>query len=391
MTVGNWYKNVRFKNGAVTGECNISPEGAEIKLKNTGYSMYYISADINDIDNSKDIHIRINISSGYDLCSFFAAWYKKGQEIFKEYIKNDSIINPFEGSDKLVLSVLVRGESGDSIKIDNPVVTIVEKRKDKKVKVAGLSIPYGFVWEHKRRSCEDNLKHSLSRIDALYKSDKPDLIVLTENFYNRITSEKYEETFLSVDSPQIMSMRRKAMEHNVYIAFSFREVTEKGYFHNSALLIDRKGDVIVNYHKTHLTMEEKISGLVPGDESIVVDTEIGKLGIAVCWDLYYPEFVRTLAKKGAEIIINPSAGFVPDMHCLRAKENGVYIVTGGVYGHTTVVINPDGEFMATGECTGAAVAEINLNQKYPIDYLSSNSSSERRNVFLNELREDLYI
>ena len=127
-----------------------------------------------------------------------------------------------------------------------------------------------------------------------------------------------------------------------------------------------------------------------GDEAMVIDTDFGKCGIAICWDLFYSEFAKTLVKKGAEIILNPSAGFHVDMHTVRAKDSGVYIVTGGVYGNTTAVIDPSGTIIADGICTGGAVAEIDLNKRFPVKYLSVNSYAERRSVYFNEIRPDLY-
>ena len=128
-------------------------------------------------------------------------------------------------------------------------------------------------------------------------------------------------------------------------------------------------------------------GLKRGDEAMVIDTDFGKCGIAICWDLFFPEYVRTLVKKGAEIILNPTAGYHQDMHTVRAKDNGVYIVTAGASRENAVVINPEGKIIAEGSKDGIAKAEINLNERFPV----FPAYSERRSVYLNEMRNELYI
>lgn len=391
MLCGDWYESIPFKNPVIKGKCEFTPDMAEITLNPEHYSMYNICSEIENVNISDKICVDIDICGDVELCKFFAQWYADGVEIFKEYISKQTTLTIPDGADKLILAVLVTGTNGGKVVIKKPVVEPIEEPFTRKAVVAGLSIPYGFVWEHEIRKCEDNLRDSLNRIDALCKSDSPDLIVLTENFYNRITREKYEETFLTVDSPQIKKMCDKAKEHKVYISFSFREKAANGFYYNSALLIDRNGEIVLNYHKTHLTMQEIIYGLVPGDEIGVYDCDFGRVGIAICWDLYHAEFIRTLAKKyGVEIIINPSAGYEKNMHKQRAKDNGVFIVTGGVFGKNTSVISPEGIILADGTWTGAAVAEIDLSERFLERYLSADSYGERRNVYFNECREDLY-
>ena len=79
------------------------------------------------------------------------------------------------------------------------------------------------------------------------------------------------------------------------------------------------------------------------------------------------------------------------MHRQRAEDNGVYVVTAGVWPNNAVVINPHGEIIADGIMTGVAVATIDVDQKYPQKYLSVSSFACRNNMYLNELRDDLYI
>ncbi|VAW18019.1 hypothetical protein MNBD_BACTEROID01-2122 [hydrothermal vent metagenome] len=76
-----------------------------------------------------------------------------------------------------------------------------------------------------------------------------------------------------------------------------------------AILIDRKGQIVGKYHKTHLTVREQfIKSISPGNEYPVFRTDFGKVGLMVCYDNHFPEVARILAVKGAELIAYPSMG-----------------------------------------------------------------------------------
>lgn len=92
------------------------------------------------------------------------------------------------------------------------------------------------------------------------------------------------------------------------MAFGFIEQdTESDNVYNSAVLINRNGKVLGQYRKMHLVEEEK-PFVDPGNSDYpVFDTEIGKIGIIICWDSAFPETARTLALKGADYILIPAA------------------------------------------------------------------------------------
>ena len=385
MNIGKWQSYMPRCTEPTKGSLNITEDGyAEVKL-HAPYSMVNIASEVSDFETDKYFNIDLKYEGKIDKFKVLAYWSKNGNMCLREYFNSDVII-PMEGADKVIVQVLMYGKEGE-VKIAPLNITYGEKIKERKATVAAICID-GFVSQHGQRTCEDNLNETLQRIDDLCADQKPDIVVATETFYSRnITKDPYDETFLRLDSPEIKKIQDAAAKHGIYIAFSIREEHEDGYRHNACIVIDRKGEIICDYHKTHLTREETIMGLREGDEAMVIDTDFGKCGIAICWDLFYPEFAKTLVKKGAEIIINPSAGFHVDMHTVRAKDSGVYIVTGGPYRTSTAVIDPSGTILADGVYTGAAVAEIDLNKRFPV----FPAYSERRSVYFNELREDLYI
>lgn len=71
--------------------------------------------------------------------------------------------------------------------------------------------------------------------------------------------------------------------------------------------------------------------MVAGDKYEVFDTELGKIGMLICWDSYFPETARAMALRGAEIILISTAGNPTHRHFARAKENGVYVKENMIY------------------------------------------------------------
>jgi predicted amidohydrolase len=119
------------------------------------------------------------------------------------------------------------------------------------------------------------------------------------------------------------------------------------------------------YRKTCLPREEIEGGLTPGHEYPVFDTRFGKIGMMICWDVYFPEVARRLANGGAELILAPIWGGIDTLVQARAIENQVYIVTStynpkirsAVFdrnGHAVVVATND---------MPVAIAEIDLNER----------------------------
>ena len=108
-----------------------------------------------------------------------------------------------------------------------------------------------------------------------------------------------------------------ARANNVVLVTSAFERRAPGLYHNTALVFDSDGSVAGKYRKMHIPDDpgfyEKFY-FTPGDLGFEpIETSIGKLGVLVCWDQWYPEAARIMALKGAEILIYPTAiGWNPD-------------------------------------------------------------------------------
>lgn len=162
--------------------------------------------------------------------------------------------------------------------------------------------------------------------------------------------------------------------------------------HNSHVIMDNKGSIVSVYHKAHLfdvqipgrvsLRESKVT--IPGSEILPpVSSPVGKVGLAVCYDLRFPEMSSTLAQEGAEILTFPSAFTLTTgpahweiLLRARAIETQCYVVAAAQtgshnehrasYGHA-MVVDPWGSIIAQcQEGTGLCCAEINLDYLHRI-------------------------
>ncbi len=111
-----------------------------------------------------------------------------------------------------------------------------------------------------------------------------------------------------------------------------------GYVYNIAAIFDRKGRIVGEYRKTHLPANETWQ-CAAGDSLDVFELDFGKIGICICYDMMFPETVRVLSLKGAEVIFHPTFGYnwydaIGEATLrTRANDNGVYLVTSKNYGY----------------------------------------------------------
>ncbi len=116
---------------------------------------------------------------------------------------------------------------------------------------------------------------------------------------------------VDLDSEALDLYRRAAAEAGVVLVTSMFERRAPGLYHNTAVVIERDGSVAGKYRKMHIPDDpayyEKFY-FTPGDLGFnPISTSVGKLGVLVCWDQWYPEAARLMALAGAEILIYPTA------------------------------------------------------------------------------------
>jgi predicted amidohydrolase len=139
----------------------------------------------------------------------------------------------------------------------------------------------------------------------------------------------------SIPGPSTRKVETLAREHGVHVIFGMPEESEvKGVIHNTAVFVGPKG-LIGKYRKIHLpthSVFEERRYYRPGQEASVFKTDIGTIGLNICYDLYFPELTRLQALQSAELIVCISASpglrrrFFEGFCLSRAMENAVYLV-----------------------------------------------------------------
>ncbi len=212
------------------------------------------------------------------------------------------------------------------------------------------------------------------------RAQNPDIICLPEGMTVVGTGKSYVEVSESVPGPTTERLGALARELKSYIVAGLYE-REAPAVYNTAVLIDRTGKLVGRYRKTHLPREEWEQGLTPGDTYPTFDTDFGKLGIMVCWDLQFPEPWRALGQQGAELVLLPIWGGSETLLRARAIENHAFVVSSS-YDMRSCVVAPDGEILAEGTATApVATAEVNLDRKIYQKWLGDMSTrtwKERR-------------
>lgn len=238
-----------------------------------------------------------------------------------------------------------------------------------------------------RRNLAENLQAMLAILDRAAAAS-PDLIVFSETFYDRgIYSPQ------TIPGPLTQAIAEKAKAMSSYIVLCLNE-KEGDLFYNTAVLINRLGEIVGTYRKTHLPLIEAEEGVTPGDELPVFETDFGKIGILICWDQCFPDAARILRLQGAELIVISTIGDAPVQSRARAADNGIHVVVAGDDGpRPSRIINPLGEIIADIDNTQDAIclAEVDLGKPCYVHWMSvGDAKGEPRSLYMKERRTDLY-
>ncbi len=191
---------------------------------------------------------------------------------------------------------------------------------------------------------------------------KPDIVCLPEGMTVVGTGKSYVEVSEPVPGPTTEALGTLARELRTYLVAGLYEREARAVY-NTAVLLDREGKLVGKYRKTHLPREEWEAGLMPGDRYPIFQTDFGKLGILICWDVQFPEPWRALGLQGAEVILLPIWGGSETLLRARAIENSAFVVASG-YDIKSCIVAPDGKILAeAGGDLPAVTVELNLDQK----------------------------
>ncbi len=212
---------------------------------------------------------------------------------------------------------------------------------------------------------------------------RADLIVLPEGISVVGTGKSYVEVAESVPGPTTERLGDLARRRKAWVAAGLYERDGRAVY-NTAVLLDREGRVAGKYRKVYLPREEVERGLTPGSAYPVFETDFGRVGLMICYDVFFPDPARALAAQGADVIVLPIWGGDETLAAARAIENQVFLVASG-YDHPTYIMDPDGRRVAQAPHRGeVAVAEIDLSRRYTDPWLG-----DMRTRRLKEIRLDV--
>ena len=264
------------------------------------------------------------------------------------------------------------------------------------------TLPVGLVQQSCSSDRARNLAESVNGIRAAAKSGAR--LVLLQELHTGPYFCQTEDTSVfdlaeTIPGPTTQELGKVAKEVNVVIVASLFEKRAAGIYHNTAAVLEKDGSLAGIYRKMHIPDDpgyyEKFY-FTPGDIGFnPIQTSVGKLGVMVCWDQWYPEGARLMALAGAEMLLYPTAiGWVEEDNAAEqarqreawitiqrahAVANGVPVlvcnrtgfekdpsdVGGGInFWGSSFIAGPQGEILTQAETGAAAVltAEIDLGR-----------------------------
>lgn len=203
--------------------------------------------------------------------------------------------------------------------------------------------------------------------------------------------------------------RDLANRHRAFIVLCML-VEDAGGFYDRAYLIDDQGAIAGKYDKVHPTIGEKTQhGILAGDRAVVVPTRLGRLALAICYDVYFPSYFASLARQRPDVILLPSLQRSEHEMAsealvkVRAMDAAAFVVrssygrdlalawqAGMMFGQSCVV-HPDGTLLANaGHYEGIAVARAPLPFAWQRQRCGGYPSMPVREFLDEDARPDVY-
>lgn len=158
--------------------------------------------------------------------------------------------------------------------------------------------------------CGDK-NHNLNKVSEMLEGVKTDLIVLPEFFSTGISHEAFKNFPEDENGGETIDFLKKLavkLNANIICGSVIERVSGKSY--NTSFVLNRKGETVCKYRKIHLfncfggTEHKRITA---GENIVIADLDIGKIGMAICFDIRYPQHFAALKQQGAELFVCPTA------------------------------------------------------------------------------------
>jgi predicted amidohydrolase len=282
-----------------------------------------------------------------------------------------------EGAAQTVVELALGWSPQGTVWWDDVSLEEISAPKARQVRIGSVSLR-----PRQTGGTEGSLKAFLAALDQVAQ-DKPDIVCLGEGITLIGHSTSFANLAEPVPGPTTERLGEKARQHKMYIVAGLYE-REGNALYNTAVLIDREGKLAGKYRKVYLPREEIEGGLTPGMSYPVFQTDFGRIGMMICWDVQYVEPARALAAQGAEIIFLPVWGAYSLLMQARALENHVYLVSAG-YDCETAIFNPLGEALHSTKESGVfKTLTVDLNRRFIEPWLG-----DMRGRFHKEIRWDV--
>ncbi len=172
----------------------------------------------------------------------------------------------------------------------------------------------GIIQQQNSSSIDDNRNRIADKVRELAKQGAQ--LIVNQELHDSLyfcQVESTDECNLAVEIPSATTdfYASLAKELNIVLVTSLFERRAPGLYHNTAVVFERDGSIAGKYRKMHIPDDpayyEKFY-FTPGDLGFEpIDTSVGRLGVLVCWDQWYPEAARLMALRGADVLIYPTA------------------------------------------------------------------------------------
>ncbi|MGY8835189.1 MAG: carbon-nitrogen hydrolase [Enterobacterales bacterium] len=256
-----------------------------------------------------------------------------------------------------------------------------------------------------QQSNTDNAQHNMEKsISAIREAAQKgaNLVVLQELhrslYFCQTENVDVFDLAETIPGPSSNALGELAKELNIVIVASLFEKRATGLYHNTAVVLEQDGSIAGKYRKMHIPDDpgfyEKFY-FTPGDIGFEpIQTSVGKLGVLVCWDQWFPEAARLMAMAGAEVLIYPTAiGWDPNddiaeqtrqkdawviSQRAHAVANGVPVISCNRVGHesdpsaqsdgiafwgNSFIAGPQGELLAEANNTDEQILVVEIDQK----------------------------
>ncbi|MGC8759533.1 MAG: carbon-nitrogen hydrolase family protein [Bryobacteraceae bacterium] len=305
----------------------------------------------------------------------YAAWSERRGDVIHVFLSAPAPANAAAARIELLLANAPSGE----VRWRNARLEEGPAPPPRRIRIASVNLrPEG------KRSAQESVDEFIRLVNERLRLPA-DVILLPEGIPLVGTRLRYADVAESVPGPTTERLGELARRHRAWVAAGLYE-REGSAIYNTAVLINREGRLAGRYRKVYLPREEVEGGLTPGNSYPVFETDFGRVGLMICYDVFFPDPARALAAQGAELILLPIWGGDETLAAARAIENRVFLAASG-YDHPTYIMDPDGRRVAQAPQRGEiAVAEIDLGRRYVDAWLG-----DMRTRRLKEIRMDVSI